>query len=470
MLKLRYHLLLIAPVLSFVLSASSLHSTLFQEELTTAAYQATEVFPGYTLFAPISSTTVYLIDNDGQVVHSWETSSRPGNSVYLLENGDLLHTGSSRSSQFNAGGGGGTVERYSWEGELLWSFEYAGDDYRLHHDVEIMPNGNVLMIAWEAKIPQEALEAGRDSTLLPEDNAALWPDHVIEVDPITNDIVWEWHVWDHLVQDYDSGQANYGVVADHPELIDFNYVPGRVGSDWNHINSIDYNPELDQILLSVHNFSEIWIIDHSTTADEAAGHTGGNNDMGGDLLYRWGNPVAYDAGTANDQQLFLQHDAQWITSELPGEGNILIFNNGSPRERAYSSVVEIVPPLNSDGGYSYTDGFAPSTLIWEYVTDQPTDFFAERVSGAQRLPNGNTLICDGPDGYFFEVTPDGEIVWEYEVPSSDESQPVTVFRAERYSLEYAAFEDKYLAPQGLVPAITGRSSGPPSPGGGGGRP
>ncbi|KAA3642707.1 MAG: arylsulfotransferase (ASST) [Chloroflexi bacterium] len=468
MLKLHRRLLLIAPILTLVLSANSSFSPVFQEGIQTTA----EAYPGYTLFAPMSSTTVYLIDNDGQVVHSWETASRPGNAVYLLENGDLLHTGSTRSSQFTAGGGGGTVELYSWEGELLWSFEYAGDDYRLHHDVEIMPNGNVLMIAWESKTVQEALAAGRDPSLLPEDDAGLWPDHVIEVDPNTDEIVWEWHVWDHLVQDYDPSLENFGVVADHPELIDLNYVPGHVNSDWNHINSIDYNAELDQIMLSVHSFSEIWIIDHSTTTSEAAGHTGGNSGLGGDLLYRWGNPQAYDVGPSSDQQLFQQHDAQWITDGQPVEDNILIFNNGNRRQRAYSSVVEIIPPIDTDGMYTNIDGsaFAPEAPLWEYVAGEPTDFYADHISGAQRLPNGNTLICDGPSGYFFEVTEDGEIVWEYEVPSSDESQSVTVFRAERYSLDYAAFEDKDLAPQGPVPAIVGRPPGTRGPGGEGGRP
>ena len=148
-------------------------------------------------------------------------------------------------------------------------------NYRLHHDIEIMPNGNVLMIAWELKSTQETLAAGRDPSLMPEGDTGLWPDHVIEVDPNTNDIVWEWHVWDHLVQDYDSSQANYGVVADHPELIDLNYVSGALNNDANHINAIDYNPERDQIMLSVHSFSEIWIIDHSTTT------------AGGRWTHRW---------------------------------------------------------------------------------------------------------------------------------------------------------------------------------------
>ena len=227
---------------------------------------------------------------------------------------------------------------------------------------------------------------------------------------------------------------NYGVVTDHPELIDLNYsTGGRPGNaDWNHINSIDYNEELDQILLSVRGNSEIWVIDHSTITAQAAGHTGGNSGRGGDLLYRWGNPQAYDAGNGADQQLFVQHDAQWIPSGYPGEGNILVFNNGTGRpDGNYSSVDEIIPPLDGSGNYTLGAGSAyrPVGPIWAYVADTPAHFYAERISGAQRLPSGNTLICDGPSGLFFEVTPEGETVWGYDYDGE-------VFRVTRYGSDY----------------------------------
>ncbi len=112
------------------------------------------------------------------------------------------------------------------------------------------------MIAWEYKTATESIAAGRNPDLLHD--GELWPDHIIEVEPTGTsggDIVWEWHVWDHLIQDYDSTKENYGVVADHPELIDINFGGRQV--DFNHINSIDYNDEFDQILLSVNFFKEI---------------------------------------------------------------------------------------------------------------------------------------------------------------------------------------------------------------------
>lgn len=106
-------------------------------------------FDGYTLFAPLRYGTTYLIDNDGRLVHSWEREST-ALSVYLLENGNLLRSVSlGEHPRFTAGGGTGRVEELAWDGTLLWEFEYSSDEYHAHHDIEKLPNGNVLMIAWE---------------------------------------------------------------------------------------------------------------------------------------------------------------------------------------------------------------------------------------------------------------------------------------------------------------------------------
>jgi len=182
-----------------------------------------------------------------------------------------------------------------------------------------------------------------------------------------------------------------------------------------HTDSIDYNDEFDQILLSIHNFNEIWVLDHSTTTQEAAGHTGGNSGKGGDLLYRWGNPVVYRRGTITNQKLFSPHDASWIKPGYPGEGNILLFNNGVNRPGGeYSSVEEITPPVDDTGNYSLTPGsaFGPTAPTWTYTANPPTSFFVSHLSGAQRLINGNTLICDGESGNTFEVTPIGSMIWQ----------------------------------------------------------
>jgi len=227
-------------------------------------------FNGYTLFAPAAYINTYLINNEGRLVNLWEGTHKPGLSAYLLENGNLLRTAVINNNTFGGGGSGGLVQEFEWDGNLVWEFDYSTDQFYQHHDIERLPNGNTLIIAWEYKDYEEVLGAGRDPNLMPLPNEGeLWPDHVVEVQPDGSSggtIVWEWHVWDHLVQDYDSTEFNYGVVSEYPELININYVsnfPNSLDADWNHINAVDYNEELDQIMLSVHHFGEIWVIDQA---------------------------------------------------------------------------------------------------------------------------------------------------------------------------------------------------------------
>ena len=414
---------------------------------TSGDEETSPVAEGYTLFAPLASKVTYLMDNEGLTINEWNSAYNPGNSVYLLESGNLLRTAKTQSTIFEAGGAGGRVEELTWDGEMVWEFEYDGSDHRAHHDIERLPGGNILMIAWELVSETEAISAGRNPSRVSEEG--FWPDHLIEVDS-TGQIVWQWHVWDHLIQDLDSDKPNYGDVSAHPELIDLNFDDSgnRWSADWNHINSVDYDPELDQILLSVHGFGEIWIIDHSTTTVEAASHTGGVSGIGGDLLYRWGNPEAYGAGAEEDQRLFGQHDAQWIDAGLPGQGNVLIFNNGVSRPAGnYSSVEEIALPEDGSGNYFREVGvaFGPDSVEWIYSAETPSDFYADHISGAQRLPNGNTLICSGVDGHFFEVTSASEIVWEYVNPIAG-ALGNAVFRAERYPTDYPGFVNVDLTP------------------------
>ena len=195
---------------------------------------------------------------------------------------------------------------------------------------------------------------------------------------------------------------------------------------------------LDQIILSVHNFNEIWVIDHSTTTEEAAGHSGGRYNKGGDILYRWGNPLTYKMGTKQDQKLFGQHDAQWIEPGCPGTGNILIFNNGAGRPNGqYSSIDEIIPPVTMNGEYVLEpeSSFGPKNQIWTYISNPLSDFYSGHISGAHRLPNGNTLICEGDDGIFFEVTKGKYIVWKY-VNVFPDMFDNHVFKIHRYPLDY----------------------------------
>lgn len=432
--------------------------------------------PGYNLFSPGAATSTYLVDMWGRLIHQWDATLQPSFSAYLLENGDLL-----RTAKMTAGGGaGGRIQQFDWDGNLVWDFMYFTSDYLQHHDIEPLPNGNVLILAWDDRSYAEAVAAGRDPAALLGDELA--PEKVVEVrptGPTTGEIVWEWHLWDHLIQDFDSTKANFGVVADHPGLVDINYMT-NFGKDWIHANSVDYNEELDQIIISSLVFNEFWIIDHSTSTAESAGHTGGNAGMGGDILYRWGNPEAYRAGDETDRMLFHQHDARWVPSGTPGAGHVMVFNNGVDRPPGinYSSVDEIVTTVDGNGQYPQPASgqpHGPADLEWTYGATPPTDWFASNISGSQRLENGNTLICSGPDGTFFEVTPDSQIVWKYINPVDGEGindqgdYPGTnrAFRVTRYPADYPGFTGRDLTPVGPIEiypmSITGVAHAPEDP-------
>lgn len=416
-------------------------------------------FNGYTLISPTGSNSDYLIDNCGNVIKSWTSNYPHGEVAYFLENGHLLRT-ARVANNFQSGGSGGRIELYDWDGALVWSYNYSTNEYQQHHDVEMLPNGNILLIAWETKSSSEAVAAGRNPSLI--GNNGVWPEHIIELEPIGSDdanIVWEWHLWDHLIQDFDATKANYGVVADHPELIDINFAAsvGGItgGADWIHANAIAYNAELDQIILNSRVFSEFWIIDHSTTTAEAATSSGGNSGKGGDILYRWGNPQAYDRGLAQDQKMYGQHDAHWIPEGYTDAGKIIVYNNGQDRPGdPYSSVDIINPPVDSEGNYPIQSdqAFSPSQLSWTYDGLPENEFFSGNLSGANRLSNGNTLICVGRIGHIFEIDPAGNIVWDYinpvtpfgPVSQGDFISNNSVFRAYRYGVDYPGFDGKNI--------------------------
>ncbi len=408
------------------------------------------LMPGYVMFAVTNSSSVYLVDREGRVVHEWTGRNRDPvygevAGAYLQDDGSIIQNSYDLDFPVFAGGGeAGRLQKISWDGDILWDFEYANQHEHHHHDMAVMPNGHVLAIAWEAKTTEESIQAGRDPEKTPK--AGLWPDKIVEIKPQGlngGEIVWEWHFWDHLIQDFDESKDNYGDPAMHPELLDINrgqpfpepisqdsmevlHAAGRVwrnetvdnrGSDIYHTNAINYNEELDQIAISSYFLNEIFIIDHSTSTAEAAGHSGGRWGKGGDFLYRWGNPQNYQRGDSLDQQLFHQHDVRWIEEGKPGAGNLTIFNNNVPLNDSvnFSRVIELVLPKDSKGNYLVEAGqpFGPPEPVWHYMADDTLSFWASFVSGAHRTENGNTFITEGPKARFFEVTPQGEIVWEY---------------------------------------------------------
>ena len=419
-----------------------------------------DVYDGYTLFTAFTET--YLMNNCGQVINQWSSTFPPGNAVYLRNDGSILRAGRTNSTDIQFGGQGGVVEIFDWDGNLTWQYFYDTPQFRQHHDVFPMPNGNVLVLAATVMTNAEAIQAGRDPNQLLD--GVLYNEQITEVTPIGSNfgnIVWEWNVKDHFIQDFDNSKDNFGDVGMSSGKLDLNFLNGlNPVANWLHINSIQYDETLDQIVISSRNMDEIYIIDHSTTTSEAATSSGGIYGKGGDFLYRWGNPLAYRQGTTTDAKLFGQHYPHYIRDYTPDNGKIIIFNNGRGRTPEFSQVDIITPPTTAPGVFipNGNSSYGPVNTDYTYIDPvNQTDFFSAIVSSAQRLPNGNTLVCQGRGSYFFELDTNDNIVWEYISPVPNNStSPVSqgsppspnnlTFRAIKYPTNHPAFNGRDITP------------------------
>ncbi|MBL7888219.1 MAG: aryl-sulfate sulfotransferase [Bacteroidia bacterium] len=360
-------------------------------------------YPGYTSYSIKNSTTAYLLDTNGTTYHTWTdlTGKKTGYSTYVMPGGYLWRGIAKTGNSFTGGPICGEVQKLDYNGNVVWDYVYSTTAYCSHHDICPMPNGNVLLIAYETKTSGEVAAAGCSTY-----SGTMWPDKIVEVMPTgatTGTVVWEWHAWDHLVQNTNASAANYQTsIVNHPELLNINY---NAQKDWLHLNGVHYNPILDQITFSSHNLSEIYVIDHSTATAEAATHSGGNSGKGGDILYRWGNPAAY--GATGTKILNVVHDAHWIAEDCPNGGELMGYNNQGISTTA--SCTDIFNPPVAGYNYSITLGSAylPST----YTLRQASGGYNSNEGGAQQLPNGNILISMGISGYIKEFSPTGTLLW-----------------------------------------------------------
>lgn len=236
------------------------------------------------------------------------------------------------------------------------------------------------------KLPKEINDQVRGGHYHEEDPECMWGDVVQEITP-KGEVVYEWRSWEHL---------NFA-----EDVI----CPLESRKEWTHANSL-FQTEEGKILLSFRLTDTVGLVDRAT----------------GEFLWKWGPGI-----------LSHQHHASLLDT-----GRVLIFDNGSHRRRApsFSQVIEMDP--------------CTGEIVWTYKTDPLVAFFSFFVSGAERLPNGNTFITDGAHGHLFEVTPEGETVWEYISPfifSSRFGRTPAIFRAHRYPLTYPGFQGKDLDPQ-----------------------
>jgi hypothetical protein len=397
--------------------------------------RANALSDGYILCGAYGGTSTVLIDKDGKIRHTWQHSNLPdstnGYSCYLLDNGNLLRSAQAPAAirvNANAAPRQGVIDEIDPTGNLVWTYTLANDTFMLHHDMKPMSNGNILCVTFTVESKARMIALGVDTMLLKGSMGgmgavkSILAEKIIEIKPKKPsgaDIVWEWKVFDHVVR-CDSAAA-------HPELFSGSICPALYYGQWMHLNGIDYNKNTDQIVFSSRIFSECYVIDHSTTTQQAASHTGGNRGKGGDLLYRWGKPANYK--TSGGYVLECLHCPTWIPDGYPGAGNILFFHNniGSLNSQA----VEIAPPRDGSGNFIRTAGapFGPEQPTWKFA---PIDssFYCEHMSSALRMPNGNTLTHEAypPDtnslivtsvpktnSRIREVTKEGQVTWEYYV-------------------------------------------------------
>jgi hypothetical protein len=378
-------------------------------------------FNGFAIYNAQGSNTTYLIDENQNIAHTWTMPTECNYTVQLKDNGNLVR-GTKNSVQtggtnnfLNGAADAGRVQEIDPNGNVVMDFIYNTSSVLSHHDITLIGD-NVLLTAWEVKTSTEINNAGGSAT------SDKWPTHFVEVASDGNgggQIIWEWHIWDHMIQDTDSSKPNYGVIADNPQLIDINMItggggPGGGSGDWFHVNGVDYNEDLDQIAFSSRFGSEIYIIDHSTTIAEAASHSGGNSGMGGDILYRWGNPSNYDmSGTQVIPNAV--HDVRWITDDgRPNGGFLQIFNNSgvSSNQSSIDGIDALIDPVNQYNYYRASgQAFGPSS----YTTRYACAYSASGQSASDRLSNGNIFVNasggQGGAGVMYEVNQNGTIIW-----------------------------------------------------------
>jgi len=357
-------------------------------------YDSSKAYNGYTLFAPLADFFVWLIDMRGRIVHYWKMPYTPGQQGVLLPNGNLLYLGRSETHEGPEkclGGYSGKLIEVDWDGNVVWKYH---NDY-IHHDFCRRTNGNTFIIRWYGMMPED-VEAKIKGGVPPSAHVGtrwgapgtMWATAIQEIRS-DGTVVWEWKDYEHL----------------DPEADIIGPLDWR--SEWMHCNSIEELPD-GNLLISARSLSSIYII----------------NKITGDVEWRWGRG-----------EIAHQHDATLVEN-----GNILCLDNGMGRlgsEISYSRVVEVNPKTNR--------------IEWEYKDNPPSEFYSGIQAGCQRLANGNTLITEACRGRLFEVTHDGEIVWEFVSPFYGYYMAPgwwnVIYKAYRYGSDCDGLKGKILDPK-----------------------
>ena len=384
------------------------NALLFFLSISVAHAAAQSEFNGYAIYNSLNSSTAYMINADAQIERTWSCPSEANYALALRPNGNIVRGAVNAGNQITGAAVGGKVQELAPDGSIVWEFVYSTANYVTHHDLCLMPNGHVLLIAYVKQTLAELQALGYTAS------SVKYPSRIIEVQQngTGGEIVWQWEIKDRLIQYVDATKPNYMPIADHPERLNINVTvstgggPGG-GTDWFHENGVDYNPELDQIAFSARYLSEVFIIDHSTTTAEAAGHTGGNGGRGGDFVFRWGKPANY--GISGTQRIAAAvHDVHWLLADRPNAGWLQFVNNSGGT--GGSTTIDAINPVRDGYNYPWTPGtvWGPSNYEWrhECLAD------ASGQSASDRMPNGNTFVAISGE-YMYEVDEADNVVWQY---------------------------------------------------------
>ena len=443
-------------------------------------WDSSNAYNGYTLFA--AQGTSYLIDMEGHVIHTWAIGSNPR----FTEAGTLLDAVGPDAANQN------TFKELDWNGNVVWQYTESRSKYHCHDDFVKIYNSKLgdstfIYIANKDLTSAECIAKGCDAT---QTYTNPQMDAIVEVNR-QGKVIWEWCFFDHVVQDkYSSITSTYGVIKNTAGKINLNLAGYPVQNDWLHCNSIDYNQTLDQIVInSVHG--EFYVIDHGNTfvANDSATSITLAASSTGNFLYRFGDPYKYNQDSppsvapnwekcsAGYKQLGASNNIQWIKTGLTGAGYFMVFNNDQnlcePTTQSY--IYEVNPYLNSSGTTTssyvdphtagYTSVSSPDAnlmkekknqskqIVWKYSSKNNTSFFSTTGSSAQRLTNGNTLICSSNDGHLFEIAHDTVLVWEYYNPvTSNGIKKIKVDNYPKYNYVPKAY--RYTSSH---PALVGQS-------------
>ena len=409
---------------------------------------------------PLYAKWALLIDMDGKLVKTWPLVGGPAE---MLPTGNVRggHMAPNTAPPANPTGGVGglpSLVEMNWNEETVWFWngpvdaegdqkpggaivhhDHQAKDYHVYHAgagndlaVDAPTKRTLVLSSHETGTAQDGLGVRcpdtSDISLFP-----LMEDAIYEINEETGEITFAWYPCEHIDEMGFDAKAREGImnIASNAQagLLGFAGPPYDMQTDWTHINSVSYlgpNRWYDEGDQRFHPDNIIFDCRSNNLIGIIARHAGEyNGESWGEGAIVWKVGPQYREGykEASLGVIIGPHMAHMIPEGLPGAGNILVYDNGGIA--GYGSLLPGLPGYypNTFRSYSRIVEFNPITLekVWEYKCPEGRNtgpyferkFYSMLISGAQRTPNGNTVICEGQPGRIFEVTAKGKIVWEY---------------------------------------------------------